>query len=137
MTPDWDGSEVVIRFPPFLPDRLLENAEDTHADEADRGEPNPRYGVSVLAGRCEPSESLQDAVVRILRSTTLRGKKIAVVSGNTLRASGFQVVEDPNTLEPLHHLVGDHPFTEPPRVDVLASLMQDRMTNPVWKEGAR
>jgi len=37
VTPDWDGSEVVIRFPRFLPDRLLENAEDTHADEVERG----------------------------------------------------------------------------------------------------
>ena len=131
------GSEVVVRFSPFLPDRLLENAIDTFVEEQERGDASPRYGVSVLAGTPEDGEDLLDVVRRIVGSSTLNGKKIAIASGNTLRSQGFQLVADPNAKEPLHHLVGDNPFSEHPRVDLLASLLQERITNPAWKEGSR
>lgn len=132
-----DGSEVVIRFTPLAPDRLRENAEDTFVDEADRGRQPPRYGVSVIAGWCEEGEEISDAVDRILTSSSLTGRTIAVVTGTQLRARGFEIVEDANEKEPMHHLVGDDPFTEPPRVDVLASLLEDgRMRNPAYKRSA-
>lgn len=133
-----DGSEVVIRFSPFLADRLRENAEDTYDDDQDSGRVPPRYGVSVLAGWCEDGETIDVTVARLLQSTNLRGgKKIAVTTGRKLRAKGFELMEDPTTREPLHHLVGDDPFSEPPRVDVLASLLEEcRMSNPAWKGAA-
>ncbi|QQD76922.1 hypothetical protein I8920_03955 [Curtobacterium sp. YC1] len=129
-----DGSEVVLRFSPFLPDRLLENAEDTFADETERKLPSPRYGVSVLAMAPEEGEDLLDTVRRIIATTSLGGKKVAVMTGNELRARGFELVADATDIEPQHHLVGGSPFTEPPEVDELASLMQDRITNPAWKD---
>ncbi|MGA1827879.1 hypothetical protein [Microbacterium sp.] len=129
-----DGSEVVIRFTPLAADRLLENAEDTFVDESDRGRQPPRYGVSVIAGWCEEGEDFAQTVERILASSSLRGRTISVVTGTQLRAKGFEVVGDPNGKEPMHHLVGDDPFSEPPRVDVLASLLEDgRMRNPAYK----
>lgn len=132
-----DGSEVVVRFSPFLADRLRENAEDTFEDEVDSGRVPPRYGVSVIAGWCRDGETIDLAVARIVSQTTLRGKKVAVTTGTKLRAAGFEVVKDANAKEPLHHLVGEDPFTEPPRVDVLASLLEEcRMTNPAWKGAA-
>lgn len=128
----------MIRFSPFLADRLRENAEDTFEEERERGDASPRYGVSVIAATPEDGEDVLDTVRRIVGSTTLRGKKIAVLTGNELRAAGFEVVADPNAKEPLHHLVGDDPFSDPPRVDELASLLEDRrLTNPAWKEGSR
>lgn len=131
-----DGSEVVIRFSPFLADRLLENAQGTFDEDLDEGRP-PRYGVSVVAGTCEDGGDIDEAIERILSQTQLGGKQMAVITGTELRAAGFELVKDPTTLEPLHHLVGDHPFTEPPRVDVLASLLHDRRRrNPAYKRGA-
>lgn len=136
MSEAWDGSKIVIRFAPFLPDRLLENAEDTFFDEQERGAESPRYGVSVIAGECLEGETLDAAIDRILGTTNLRGgRKIAVLSESRLQEHGFQLVFDPNDREPMHHLVGENPLTAPPRVDVLASLMQDRRANPLYKEG--
>lgn len=63
------------------------------------------------------------------------GRKIAIMSEVALNEHGFQLVFDPNDREPMHHLVGDDALTAPPRVDVLASLMQDRRSNPLYKEG--
>lgn len=137
MAKEQDGSEVVLRFSPFLPDRLLENAEDTFVDEQERKLPSPRYGVSVLAMAPKDGEDLLDTVRRIVDTTTLGGKKIAVMTGNELRSHGFQLVADATELEPQHHLVGSNPLSEPPEVDELASLMQDRITNPAWKDGAK
>lgn len=137
MEAECDGSEVVIRFSPFLADRLRENAEDTFLDDQDRGVHPPRYGVSVLAGRCEEGEDIAATITRLTKLTSLRGKRIAVTTGTTLRANGFELLEDPTAKEPLHHLVGDDPFSAPPRVDVLASLLNDGRTgNPAWMEGA-
>tara|TARA_B100000378_G_scaffold234193_1_gene200181 strand:+ start:1190 stop:1606 length:417 start_codon:yes stop_codon:yes gene_type:complete len=129
-------SKIVIRFSPFLAERLLENAEDTYIDDQERGLASPRYGVSVLAGERRDGESEDETIARILSTTNLRGgRKIAIMSEVTLNEHGFQLVSDPNEREPMHHLVGDDPLTAPPRVDVLASLMQDRRSNPLYKEG--
>ncbi|MDU0325289.1 hypothetical protein RWH43_00835 [Microbacterium sp. KSW2-21] len=137
MEAECDGSEVVIRFSPFLAHRLEENAQDTFDDDQDRGVNPPRYGVSVIAGYCEDGEDLEATITRLTKQTTLRGKRIAVVTGTMLRREGFDLVKDPTTKEPLHHLVGEDPFSAPPRVDVLASLLDDNRTgNPAWMEGA-
>lgn len=132
-----DGSEVVIRFFPIAEDKLIRNAEDTYLDDIDYDRDPPRYGISVLAGWCEEGETFDETVDRILESTHLTGRNITVTTGNKLRAIGLEIIEDPNEREPRHHLVGEDPFTEPPRVDLLASLLENcRRKNPAWKKGA-
>lgn len=126
-----------MRFSPFLADRLLENAEDTYEDDIDEGREPPRYGVSVLASRCEAGETIEEAVARIVASVDPLGKKVTVATGNKLRDNGFVLEEDPTPTSPLHYLVGDADFSEPPRVDLLASVLEEcRMNNPAWKKGA-
>jgi len=92
----------------------------------------------VIAGWCEDGESLLDAVARICAGSKLSGgKKVAVVTGAILRQAGFEVVQDPTATEPLHHLVGEDPFSEIPNVEELASLLSIcRMDNPKWKGAA-
>lgn len=132
-----DGSTVVLRFAPFLPDRLTENAEETFEDDKDKGRSFPRYGVSVLAADPEEGEDLNTTIARILATSKLQaGRKIAVLTRDELEAEGFSLVKDATENEPSHHLVGDDPFTAPPRADKLASLMQDRVNNPAWKKEA-
>lgn len=131
-----DGSEVVIRFTPITAEGLRKNAMGTHAEDLEDGRRPGRYGVSVVAGRCDEGESIEETIAKILATTSLTGRTIAVVTGTELRARGFEIVPDPNSREPLHHLVGDDPFMEVPRVDVLASLLDDRrMSNPAYKKG--
>lgn len=127
----------MLRFSPFSAEKLLENAEDTYIDEKERGSSAPRYGVSVLALAPEDGEDLTETVRRIVATTSLNGKKVAVMTRNELRSHGFELVADATKREPLHHLVGTNPFTDPPKVDQLASMMQDRITNPAWKDGAK
>lgn len=132
-----DGSEVVIRFTPLSPAGLEKNATGTYLDDLEFGRTPPRYGVSVIAGWCLAGESLDQAVARILQTTSLSGRTIAVTTGNKLREIGLDIVEDATDREPSHHLVGEDPFTEPPRVDLLASLLDNcRRSNPAWKKGA-
>lgn len=128
---------MVIRFTPISAEKLAENAEDTYFDDVDEKRHPPRYGISVLAGWCEGNESFDQAVERILEGTHLNGRTITVTTGNKLRQIGLEVIEDPNEKEPRHHLVGENPFTEPPRVDLLASLLDNcRRRNPAWRKGA-
>ena len=126
-----------MRFSPFSGPKLAENAEGTYKDDRDRGR-TPRYGVSVIAGYCEPNESIQQAVARICANSGLSGgRKVAVVTGSILRQAGFDLVEDATATEPLHHLVGEDPFSEIPNVEQLASLLSIcRIDNPKWKGAA-
>lgn len=135
---DCDGSEVVVRFPPFTATKLEENAEATFADDKSRGRKPPRYGVSVMADQCENGESIEDVVSRICLETSVgrRSKTIAVTTGTTLRKSGFEVVSDPTEKEPRHHLVGTDPFSAMPNGEELESLLIERMPNPAWTKGA-
>lgn len=136
MLADCDGSEVVVRFSPFSPEKLQVNAEDTYALEAERGRIPARYGVSVLASPCEPGEAISDVIHRICTETTLTGRTIAVSTGQKLRAAGFDLVKDSNEKELHHHLVGEAPFESVPQVDVLASILNnERMRNPSWTKG--
>lgn len=122
-----------MRFRPLTAEGLRKNAEGTFLDDQDFGREPPRYGVSVIAGHCKDGESIDETVARIVGTTSLTGKTIAVATGNQLRAEGFELVKDATAREPLHHLVGDSPFTAPPRVDVLASLLDNgRRRNPAW-----
>ncbi len=125
-----------MRFTPISPAGLLKNAEATYEDDLEFGHEPARYGVSVIAGWCEEGESFDDAVERIVNTSSLNGKTIAATTGNKLREIGLEVVEDANEREPLHHLVGEDPFSEPPRVDLLASLLDNcRRKNPAWTKG--
>ena len=131
-----DGYEVVIRFTPITAEGLRKNAVGTYDEDVEDGRTPARYGVSVIAGWCDEGESIEQTIAKILETTTLIGRTIAVVTGTELRARGFELVPDPNAREPLHHLVGDDPFMEVPRVDVLASLLDGRrMSNPAYKKG--
>lgn len=127
----------MIRFTPVTPEGLEKNARGTYLDDLDFGKEPPRYGISVLAGWCQEDETFDETVTRILGTTSLVGRTIAVTTGNKLREIGLEVVEDVTEREPCHHLVGEDPFTAPPRVDLLASLLDNcRRSNPAWKKGA-
>lgn len=133
MTVECDGSELVVRFSPFLPHRLTENAEDTYFDDQKHGR-SPRYGVSVIAGRCQPGETVTQAVARICSASTMTGgKKVAVATGTALRDAGFELVADPTTKEPLHHLVGTGPLATRPDTSRMAEVLSCRLDNPNWR----
>jgi len=133
-----DGSEVVVRFPPYPAQRLRENAEGTFADDIEQNRRPPRYGVSVLATQCREGETIEDAVQRVCMDTGIgkRSKSVAVTTGARLREYGFDVVADPTSHEPRHHLVGEDPFSALPDCDTLESLLKVRMQNPAWNRSA-
>jgi hypothetical protein len=133
-----DGSEVVVRFPPFRAERLVENAEDTFDDDKEHGRVPPRYGVSVLASTCLDGETIEQTVERLCSEASFgrRSKTIAVVTGIRLRSHGFDLQSDPTGPDPAHHLVGKDPFTALPDGDLLESLFDaNRMKNPSWTKG--
>lgn len=127
------GERIVVRFTPLAPDRLRQNAADTYDDDCALGIDPPRYGVSAVADSPRPGEGASDCIRRIVRESTLNGKTISVVRESELRAHGFDLLEDPNAAVPNHCLIVDRPPNEPPRVDVLASLLDNNRTrNPEW-----
>lgn len=131
-----DGSEVVVRFSPFSEEGLTANAEQTHVIDTRDGTHPPRYGVSVVAGRCEDGETFEEAVARIAGESTLNGKTIAVMLGSQLRDAGLDLVSDPVPTVKRHYLVGEAPFQAMPNISALASLVEHgRMRNPGWKKG--
>lgn len=117
-----DGTKVIVRLSPFDAESLQENAEDTFADEEEEGLARPRYGVSVLATALPTSETVDDAVARIVETTTLTGRKMSVLVTSQLTEKGFVLAQDANELEPDHHLIGDGDMQDLPRVQELESL---------------
>ncbi|WP_375407509.1 hypothetical protein [uncultured Amnibacterium sp.] len=119
-----DGAKAIVRLTPFEAERLLENAEDTYADEEDDGRVAPRYGISVLATVLRGPGDLDAAVARIVAGTTLNGRRMAVLTTTELTNAGFVLVQDANELEPDHHLIGEGDMQKPPRVGDLESLFK-------------
>jgi hypothetical protein len=133
-----DDSEVVIRFQSFLEAKLVENAEDTYDEELENSSPDPRYGLSVIAVAPLQGETVDETVLRLLGTSTLSGKHIAVLKGSFLRAAGFLLVPDPNDKEPDHHLIGEPGFVPLARASELETMFENhRRKNPMFPKGKR
>jgi hypothetical protein len=88
-----DGDRVLVRGSPFGADRLMEQAEDEHLLQAQRGEASPRYAVSVVGALKTPEVSADKLIEDILTNAPIRGRTIDTGSGAGSKDSSLQIHE--------------------------------------------